>query len=209
MKYIDALENRYSVKKFDTDRPVPKQVLEKILNAGKLSPSSLGLQPYRIIVVESPEMKNKIIPAFGNPSQISTCSHLIVLVTKTNIDQNYLDGYFQHISDTRNIPIDHLSSFRSTIESYIESLPEDELFHWNEKQTYILLGNLMFAAALEDVDTCPMEGFSKEDAEKLLNINTEEEKATVTLALGYRSEEDRFKDFTKVRKPDNKLFKFL
>ena len=95
MHYIEALQSRYSVKKFDKDQKIATEKLNSILEAGKLSASSLGLQPYKIWVVESPEIKEKLIPAFYNPSQISTCSHLIVLITKKNIEQNYVDGYFK------------------------------------------------------------------------------------------------------------------
>jgi nitroreductase len=67
----------------------------------------------------------------------------------------------------------------------------------------------MFAAALENVDTCPMEGFNKEKIEKILELNTQNESVSVTLALGFRAEDDIFQNFKKVRKPDEKLFKFL
>jgi nitroreductase len=80
---------------------------------------------------------------------------------------------------------------------------------WAEKQAYIVLGNLIFAAALEQVDTCPMEGFKAEILEEILGMDPEKEKVAVTLALGYRSEEDHFQHMKKVRKPDEKLFKFL
>ncbi|MBP3840347.1 MAG: nitroreductase family protein, partial [Chryseobacterium sp.] len=80
---------------------------------------------------------------------------------------------------------------------------------WAEKQTYIVLGNLMFAAALEQVDSCPMEGFIKEKIEKTLSIDIQKESVAVTLALGYRSPDDEFQKMKKVRKPDEKLFKFI
>jgi nitroreductase len=92
MNYIKVLQERYSVKKFDPTRHLTQQTLDNILEAGKLSASSLGLQPYRIIIVETKEKKEKLIPAFYNPSQISTCSHLLVIVTKKGIDEQYING---------------------------------------------------------------------------------------------------------------------
>ena len=83
MNYLEALSKRYSVKKFNNEI-IPQEKLFNILESGKLSASSLGLQPYKILVVESEEMKKKLIPAFYNPSQISTCSHLIVIISKKN-----------------------------------------------------------------------------------------------------------------------------
>lgn len=207
MDYLEALKKRYSVKKFDPAKKVSPEILQRILEAGKLSASSMGLQPYTILVVESREMLQNLIPAFYNPSQIASCSHLIVIVSKKNIEGSYVDGYFRHISEVREIPVENLGSFRKNIESYTDSNADVQI--WAEKQSYIVLGNLMFAAALEHVDSCPMEGFRKEIIEQILAINTQKESIAVTLALGYRSEDDEFQKMKKVRKPDEKLFKFI
>ncbi|MFC6267137.1 NAD(P)H-dependent oxidoreductase [Frigoriflavimonas asaccharolytica] len=207
--YLEALQQRYSVKKFDKEKSVPAENLNNILRAGQLSASSLGLQPYEILVVETEALKQKLIPAFYNPSQISTCSHLIVIVSKKNLDENYLGSYFQYISKVREVELETLDPFKKNINSHITRLSDDEMSIWAEKQCYIVLGNLMFAAALENVDTCPMEGFKKEELEKLLELDQENLSISVTLALGFRAEDDIFQNFKKVRKPDDKLFKFL
>jgi len=208
MNYLEALSRRYSVKKFNNEI-IPREALHNILESGKLSASSLGLQPYKILVVESKEMKEKLIPAFYNPSQISTCSHLIVIVSKKSLDENYVNGYFRHISEVRQTPSEKLDLFRNSINQHINQKTQDEIFNWAEKQSYIVLANLMYAAAMESIDTCPMEGFRPDLIEEILEINPETEKVTVTLALGYRSEEDHFQHMKKVRKPNEKLFKFI
>jgi len=208
MNYLEALSKRYSVKKFNNEI-IPQEKLFNILESGKLSASSLGLQPYKILVVESEEMKQKLIPAFYNPSQISTCSHLIVIISKKTVEEGYINGYFRHISDVRETPMEKLELFRNSINQHINQKTQDEIFNWAEKQSYIVLANLMYAAAIEGIDTCPMEGFRQDLMEEILNINPEAEKVTVTLALGYRSEEDYFQHMKKVRKPNEKLFKFI
>lgn len=208
MNYLEALSRRYSVKKFNKEI-IPQKTLQNILEAGKLSASSLGLQPYKIIVVESEEMKQKLIPAFYNPSQISTCSHLIVIISKKIVEENYINGYFRHISEVRDTPLENLELFRKSINQHINQKSQDEIFNWAEKQSYIVLANLMYAAAIENIDSCPMEGFRQDVIEDILQINPETEKVTVTLALGYRSEEDHFQHMKKVRKPNEKLFKFI
>lgn len=208
MNYLEALSRRYSVKKFNTEI-IPQETLHNILESGKLSASSLGLQPYKIIVVESEAMKQKLIPAFYNPSQISTCSHLIVIISKKIINENYIQGYFNHISEVRDVPLDKLDLFKNSINQHINQKNNDEIFNWAEKQSYIVLANLMYAAAIENIDTCPMEGFRQDLIEEILDLNSETEKVTVTLALGYRSEEDHFQHMKKVRKPNEKLFKFI
>lgn len=209
MNYIESLQKRYSVKKFNPEKKISPEILRNILSAGQLSVSSLGLQPYKIFVIESDEMKNKLIPAFRNPSQISTCSHLIVLATKKNVEEKYVDGYFRHITEVREVPMESLELFRKSIDQYIRSLSEEEEFHWHQKQAYIVLGQIIFAAALEEVDSCPMEGFNENLMNEILGIDSSVETATVTLALGYRAEDDHFQHLKKVRKPEDKLFKFL
>lgn len=209
MNYLEALSRRYSVKKFNPEMRIPQDVLLNILESGKLAASSQGLQPYRILVVESSGMKEKLIPAFYNPSQISTCSHLIVLVSKKNVEEAYLDGYFKHISEVRDHPLENLDPFRKSITKHFNTREHDDILNWAEKQSYIVLANLMYAAAIENIDTCPMEGFRQDVIEEILNIDSENEKVTVTLALGYRSDEDEFQHMKKVRKPNDKLFKFI
>ncbi|WP_292009388.1 NAD(P)H-dependent oxidoreductase [Chryseobacterium sp.] len=208
MNYLEALSKRYSVKKFNSEI-IPQETLQNILQSGKLAASSQGLQPYKILVVESEEMKKKLTPSFYNPSQISTCSHLIVIVSKKSINENYINGYFRHISKVRCVNIESLDPFKSSIHRHMNEKNSDEIFHWAEKQSYIVLANLMYAAAIENIDTCPMEGFRQDLIEEILDIDSETEKVTVTLALGYRSEEDSFQHMKKVRKPDDKLFKFI
>lgn len=209
MNYLNALNKRYSVKKFDPTKVVSTESLHHILEAARLSASSLGLQPYRIIIVETSEMREKLIPAFYNPSQISTCSHLIAIISKNNIGAEYIGNYFTEISKTREISLESLHPFKQSISNHIERLNTAEVTSWSEKQCYIVLGNLMFAAALENVDTCPMEGYKQDIIDEILGLDTEKEKVAVTLALGYRSEEDDFQNLKKVRKPTEKLFKFI
>jgi len=208
MNYLEALSRRYSVKKFNGEI-IPQETLHNILESGKLSASSLGLQPYKILVVESENMRQKLIPAFYNPSQISTCSHLIVIISKKTVEETYITGYFKHISEVRETPLEQLDLFRNSISQHINQKNQDEIFNWAEKQSYIVLANLMYAAAIEGIDTCPMEGFRHDVIESILGIDPETEKVTVTLALGYRSEEDHFQHMKKVRKPNEKLFKFI
>ncbi len=209
MNYLEALNQRYSVKKFEKGHQVPADVLQNILEAGKLSASSLGLQPYRIIVAESEDIKEKLIPAFYNPTQISTCSHLLIIVSNNEIEEEYVGNYFSHISETREIPLENLQQFRESINKHMTTLTKEDVMSWAQKQSYIVLGNLMFAAALEKIDTCPMEGYRQEKIDEILNLNPEKEKTAVTLALGYRSAEDEFQNLKKVRKPNDRLFKFL
>ena len=158
MNYLEALNWRYSVKKFDGNQ-IPKEIIDNILEAGRLSVSSLGLQPYYLLVINNKEKIKSLTDAFYNTNQISTCSHLVVLVSKKQIDPNYIDSYFNHIATEREITIDQLSSFRKNIDDFITNSLDNDLSNWTDKQAYIVLGTMIMAAAQEKIDTCPMEGY--------------------------------------------------
>ncbi|MDR7694749.1 NAD(P)H-dependent oxidoreductase [Riemerella anatipestifer] len=209
MNYIDALNKRYSVKKFDTEKKVTEETLNRILEAGRLSASSLGLQPYRVLVISSPSKKEDLASAFYNPSQTSTCSHLLVIISKKELEKNYVDSYFNLISKERQAPLEALQPFRNSVEGYINRHNSETLPYWNEKQAYILLSNFIFSAALEGVDTCPMEGFDAHKVTEILNIDASKEIPTVCLALGYRAHDDLFQHGKKVRKPSEDLFQYI
>ncbi|MCG2793822.1 MAG: NAD(P)H-dependent oxidoreductase [Weeksellaceae bacterium] len=208
MNYLDALQWRYSAKKFNK-RKIPAEKLWNILEAGRLSVSSLGLQPYHLLVVENEETIQKLVPAFYNSSQIATCSHLIALVSKTHINKAYVDSYFSNIINERGVTLEQLSAFRNNINLLLETQTEKEMENWSAKQSYIVLGSLIMAAALEQIDSCPMEGFKADLLEEFLEVDKKSEKITVVLALGYRAADDHFQNFKKVRKPADKFIKFL
>lgn len=208
MNYLEALNWRYSVKRFN-GKKISSEKLNNILEAGRLSVSSQGLQPYHLLVVENDETIQKLIPAFYNPSQISTCSHLIALVSKTNINKEYVDNYFSHIINERGVTLEQLVAFRNNINSQLENQTSQEMESWSEKQSYIVLGSLIMASAQENIDSCPMEGFRQDILENVLKIDKESEKIAVVLTLGYRAEDDNFQNFKKVRKPADKFIKFL
>lgn len=117
-----------------------------------------------------------------------------------------MDGYFKHITEVRSVPLESLDLFRKSIDFYINSLSQEEQQHWNEKQAYIVLGQLMFAAALEEVDSCPMEGFDENIMNEILNLDSATETATVTLAFGIPRRRRPFSKFNKSEKTERKTF---
>lgn len=208
MDYIKSLEKRYSAKKFTAEK-VPSEVVSRILNAGRLSASSLGLQPYKIYVLESKEALEKVEPAFFNPSQVKSCSHLFVITAKKDIEDHYIEGYLKHITQVREQSIESLEGFKTSIQGFRTKIGTERLWDWSKNQTYIVLGHLLFAAALENIDSSPMEGFDDKILTNALPIDPAKEWPSVTLALGYRSPEDPFQSLKKVRKPEEKLIEFL
>lgn len=211
MDYIHALKKRYSVKKFGPEL-LDEEKINSILEAARLSASSMGLQPYRIYLASkarTPELLTKLSGAFYNPSQVLTCSHLLILCAKKQVEPHYIDGYFKHIESVRGVTPQSLEGFRKNIGDFKNSFSDEALFHWTQKQAYIALGHLLVAAALEGIDSCPLEGFDGEKLSQLMPLNTKAEFPCVALALGIRAQEDTFQNLKKVRKPLEKLVKYL
>lgn len=209
MNYLEALRSRYAVKKFDSQRKITNDQLDRILEATRLSASSLGLQPYRLLVVQNPEKLQELIPAFINPSQVSTCSHLVVFITQNFVSDEYLDSYITTIAEQRNQEVETLVNFRTAIAGFRNSKNPAEVKAWNGEQTYLALGTALMAAALEGVDSCPMEGFHADRISQMLNINPETEYPAVILALGHRAEDDALQNMTKIRKPQEDFVQIL
>lgn len=203
------LENqnwRYATKKFDASKKITTEDLNTLKEAIRLSSSSYGLQPYKVIIVENPELRAKIQPAAWGQSQIVEASHLIIFANETNVNDTTIDSYLKNISETRNTPIEALSGYGDFMKSKISTLPEDAKNIWTAKQTYLALGNLLNAAAELKIDATPMEGFVPSQVNEILGLDKMGLNATLIATLGYRHEEDATQHYTKVRKSNEDLF---
>jgi nitroreductase len=203
------LENqnwRYATKKFDASKKITTEDLNTLKEAIRLSSSSYGLQPYKIIIVENPELRAKIQPAAWGQSQIIDASHLIVFANETNVDDTTIDSYLKNISETRNTPIETLSGYGNFMKSKISTLETEVKNIWTAKQTYLALGNLLNAAAELKIDTTPMEGFVPAQVNEILGLDNLNLNATLIATLGYRHEEDTTQHYKKVRKSNEELF---
>ncbi len=203
--YIDDLNWRYATKKFDPNKKISTQDLDTLLTAAQLSASSYGLQPYQILVVEDAAVREKLKPASWNQSQITDASHLIVIANKTDFGDELVDDYLENVSTTRGIPEDSLNGYGDFMKSKLLPLPQNIKANWTARQAYIILGNLLSAAANLRIDTCPMEGFEAQSYNELLKLDEKNLNAAVVLAVGYRSEEDDTQHYAKVRKSKETL----
>lgn len=203
------LENqnwRYATKKFDATKKVSQEDLDFLKEAIRLSTSSYGLQAYKILIVENPEIRAKLLPASWGQTQIVDASHLIVFANYTKIDAKDIDTYFETISETRNVPLDALSGYKEFMSGSILGKTSEEINVWNQKQTYLALGNLLNAAAELKVDVCPMEGFVPAQYNAILGLDALHLNAALVATVGYRSEEDATQHNKKVRKSNQDLF---
>ena len=203
--YIDSLNWRYATKKFDADKKVSQEDLETLLEATTLSASSFGLQPYKIFVVEDAEIRSKLRPFAWDQSQITEASHLIVLANQNSFGPELVEEYVDNVSETRGIPAAGLKGYSDFMKSKLVPLSEDAKAVWTAKQTYIALGNLLSAAAINKIDACPMEGFDAEQFNNILGLTDKGLNTSVLVAVGYRSEEDETQHYKKVRKSKENL----
>ena len=204
--FIENQNWRYATKKFDATKKIATEDLEILKEAIRLSSSSYGLQPYKVLIVENPELRAKIQPAAWGQSQIVEASHLIVFANETNVDDNTIDSFLQNISETRNTPIEALSGYGDFMKSKISTLDTEVKNVWTAKQTYLALGNLLNAAADLKIDATPMEGFVPAQVNEILGLDKLGLNATLIATLGYRHEEDTTQHYKKVRKSNEELF---
>ena len=203
------LENqnwRYATKKFDAAKKITTEDLNTLKEAIRLSSSSYGLQPYKVIIVENPELRAKIQPSAWGQSQIVEASHLIIFANETNVNDTTIDSYLKNISETRNTPIEALTGYGDFMKSKISTLPEDVKNIWTAKQTYLALGNLLNAAAELKIDATPMEGFVPAEVNEILGLEKLGLNAALIATLGYRHDEDATQHYKKVRKSNEELF---
>ncbi|MBC7398857.1 MAG: NAD(P)H-dependent oxidoreductase [Mucilaginibacter sp.] len=206
MSLIDKLNWRYATKKFDAIKKLTAEQLNALLDAVQLAPSSAGLQAYRIIVVENPQVKEQLREAARGQQQLTTASHVIVFAAETNLDSAYVKTYIDRIAATRGIDRANLEAFETNITNNVNRMTEDVKIVWNHKQAYIALGVLLSAAADLGIDACPMEGFEAGRFDEILGLRELGLTTSVIAPIGFRAEDDALATAAKVRRPKAELF---
>ena len=197
---------RYATKKFDTTKKVSATDLTTLKEAIQLSASSFGLQLYKVIIVENPELRAQLQPASWGQTQIVDASHLIVFANQTTVNDSDVDNYINNVAATRNLPLDALTGYADYMKGAVANMPEDVKPTWTAKQTYIALSNLLNAAAELKIDVTPMEGFVPAQYNEILGLDKLNLNASLVAAVGYRHEEDATQHYAKVRKSNEDLF---
>jgi len=204
--FIKNANWRYATKKFDATKKVSNEDMEILKEAIRLSASSYGLQPYKVIFVENPEVRAQLQPAAWGQSQIVEASHLLVFANITDFGNSQIDTYINNIAVTRGLPIDALQGYSDFMKSKISTLPLENRNIWTSKQTYIALSNLLNAAAELNIDVTPMEGFEPAKFNEILGLDALGLNASLVATIGYRHSEDDTQNYVKVRKSNEELF---
>ncbi len=187
---VDALNFRHACKAFDPEKKISREDLGSILEAAWLSPSSFGLEAWKFLVLESEDVRQALRPACWNQPQITDSSHVVVILAQPGAatpDTPYIKGNFERKDLSPKAVAAYMKKYSYHMET--EVFPRMSAYAWSSKQCYIALANIMTAAAALGIDSCPMEGFEKDKAEKALSIDTRTFEIAVIVALGYRLNE--------------------
>jgi nitroreductase len=204
MNIIEKLNWRYATKKFNSGVNLSESKMDVLKQAIQFAPTSYGLQPFQVVFVKNPEIREKLKAASWGQSQITDSSILAVFTRKKEVNESDVDSFIENIVNTRGVPKEMLVQYESMMKGTINSLDESQKSSWIDKQIYIALGFLLNTAAVIDVDTCPMEGFDRTQYDEILGLT--DTTSVVVCALGYRDDTDNYQNYKKVRKTQDELF---
>lgn len=202
MSLIENLNWRHAVKAYDPTKKVSQEDLNTILESARLAPTSSGLQPFRIIVVENQELKEKMVAGALTPEVMRDSSHVLVFAAWDSYSNEKIDKVYDYHTDVRDLPRGRFGSYTDKIkEIYGAQTPEEHFAH-TARQTYIALGIALAQAAELKIDSTPAEGFSNEVVDEVLGLKELGLKSVSLLYLGYRDEaNDWLSTMKKVRIP--------
>lgn len=206
MDIIENLKWRYATKRFDPNKKLKTQDVERLKEVIRLSASSYGLQLYKVLVITDPEIREKLREAAWGQSQVTDSSHLFVFCTYTADFPAQIDSIQEVRAEVQNTPPDRIEAYKSFVMQKIEEMEPAERKNWTAKQTYIALGNLLAACAEFRVDSCPMEGFEPKKFDEILGLKEQGLTSAVFACVGYRDESDRAQHQAKVRRSKDMLF---
>jgi nitroreductase / dihydropteridine reductase len=199
---IQKLEWRYATKKFNPAKAVPQEKVDRILEAVRLAATSSGLQPYEVIVVTSQEVRAKIQPIAWNQAQITEGSHLLVFAAWDNYTVERINAMFDLVNEERGTKNEGWENYRQMLLGLYPKRSAEENYQHAARQAYIGLGTALVAAAEEQVDSTPMEGFDPKALDEILGLNARGLRSVAILPLGYRADEgDWLQNLKKVRRP--------
>ncbi|MFZ3575414.1 NAD(P)H-dependent oxidoreductase [Tenacibaculum finnmarkense] len=205
MELLDKLKWRYAAKAMN-GKKVSEEKVTRILEAARLAPTSSGLQPFEIFVIKNQEIKEKIRPIAWNQSVITDCSHLLVFAAWDTYTEDRINHMFDLTNEIRGFKNEGWENYRQMLLSSYPQKDAEENFNHAAKQAYIAFSQAITAAAYEQVDATPIEGFDPAAVDEILNLREKGLRSAVLLPIGYRAEDkDWLVNLVKVRKPMDEL----
>jgi nitroreductase len=206
MELLESLQWRYATKKMNGEK-IPQDKLERILEATRLAPSSYGLTPYHVIVIEDQKLKEELQGACYGQTQLSESSAVLVFATWDEVTEDSVGNYINEIAKQREIPVESLQGLQEMMNGSLSNMTQEQKISWAQRQAYIGLGFALTAAAVEQVDSTPMEGFVPTTVDSILGLKELGLMSVVVLPLGYRdTENDPMSSMKKVRWDNDRFF---
>jgi nitroreductase/dihydropteridine reductase len=202
MSLIESLQWRYAAKKMDPSKTVPADTVERIVEAVRLAPTSSGLQPFELLLVTNKELKEQLKGAANGQAQVVDGSHVLVFAAWDTYTAERINAFFDLTIAERGGTNDGWENYRKFLLSSYPQRDAETNFQHAAKQAYIALGFAMAAAAVEAVDSTPMEGFSPEAVDEILGLRARGLRSVALLPLGYRDlAKDWLVNLKKIRRP--------
>ena len=199
---LQKLQWRYATKGMNPTKAVPQEKVERILEAARLAPTSSGLQPFEIIVVTNSAVREQIKPIAWNQAQITDGSHLLVFAAWDDYTVERINMMFDLTNEVRGFKNEGWENYRNMLLGSYPQRGAEVNFQHAARQAFIGLGAALIAAAFEEVDSTPMEGFDPNALDKILNLRERGLRSVAILPLGYREEsKDWLASLKKVRRP--------
>jgi nitroreductase len=204
-----ALQWRYATKKFDPSKKISEQDLKTLFDSLVLTPTSYGLQMMKFMIVQNPEVREKLKAVSWNQSQVTDCSHYVVFLARDSVTEKDVQKLIDRMVEVRGISADALSGYRNLMMGNLVNSPRPDAIEWNKKQTYIAMGFLLETAALLKIDSVPMEGLDPQAYDKILGLEGSGYTTAMAVALGYRAADDQYQSAQKVRFSAQDLIQFV
>ena len=198
---LSDLNWRYATKEFDPQKKLSPPALQELCEALRLTPSSFGLQLWKFLMVSNPELKTQLRAVSWNQSQVTDCSHLCVFCSPTTIGDDAVDRFIEATCQACKLEGQELAGYAQMIKSFVGQMDQPGRWHWMDKQIYLALGNLLTSCAVKRIDASPLEGFSPQDYDQILELSPQGLRSVVVCALGYRGATDKYAQAPKVRYP--------
>jgi len=198
---LSSLRFRYATKQFEPSRKIPAESWAALEQSLLLSPSSFGLQPWKFLVIASPDLRERLKAVSWGQTQVTDASHFVVFVTRTEFADADLDRFMSCLATAQGSEMESLKGYREIIARFGHSMTPEEAFAWNAHQCYLALGQFMASAACLEIDTCPMEGLDPAAYDEILNLAGTGYRTVFACAAGYRHENDKYALMPKARYP--------
>ena len=186
-KFMDAMDFRHACKVFDETKKINEKDIRFILECARKSPSSFGMEAWKFLVITNEELKAKLKPACWDQVQITSCSHLVVILAGIE-SLKPESGEVEKRFARRDMPKESLDMYMGLYAKHLKKTlsSDDNIYCWSARQTYIAAANMMSGAAFIGIDSCPIEGFEKEKVENILELDTNKYQVALVLPFGYR-----------------------